>query len=411
MGGLKVAIVGAGIGGLTAAIALHRRGIEVAVYEKASELRELGAGVAIGANGAKVYAGLGLLDSIARIAGKLTTVSGETWDGRALPGYQWPYPVERTYPLHRAEFQSLLASALPPGTVRFGHECERVVEDDDGVRIDFVGGARARADVLIGADGIHSVIQPLVSERSEPVSEGIMAYRGLIPADRAGVSDRLDSMAMWLGPGQSFLTYPVSDGALLNIVAFVPTDLDVEESWSAPGDVAALAAAYDGWDERVQRVIAAMDTTFRWGIYDRKPLQGWSTDRITLLGDSAHAVTPHLGQGANQAVEDSATLAIMLENACAADIPVRLHRYEDLRIERNRQVREGAREAGQLYRATGLPPARQAERIVAIFDRLELATYDAERVASDALAEPKNYIPPLSEGIPPPPVTVTVAGG
>lgn len=386
MGGLKVAIVGAGIGGLTAAIALHRRGIAVTVYEKASELRELGAGVAIGANGARVYQSLGLLDSIARIAGKVRTVTAHTWDGRELPGYRWPYPPERTYPLHRAEFQNLLVNALPPGAVRLGHDCVSVVEDQDGVRIAFADGSHARADVLIGADGIHSVIQPLVSERSEPVSEGIMAYRGLIAADRAGVADRLDSMTMWLGPGQSFLTYPVSDGALLNVVAFVPTDLEVAESWSAPGEVAALAAAYDGWEEPVRRVIAAMDTTFRWGIYDRKPLQGWSTGRITLLGDAAHAVTPHLGQGANQSVEDSATLAVMLENACAADIPARLRRYENLRIERNRLVREGAREAGQLYRASDLPPTRQAERIVAVFDRLELETYDAERVANDALA-------------------------
>jgi salicylate hydroxylase len=109
----------------------------------------------------------------------------------------------------------------------------------------------------------------------------------------------------------SFLTFPVSGGALLNLVAFVPTDLDVEESWSAPGDVAALAATYNGWAKQVRQVIEAMDHTFRWGIYDRAPLKTWSTDRITLLGDAAHAVTPQLGQGANQAVEDAITLAVL----------------------------------------------------------------------------------------------------
>jgi salicylate hydroxylase len=225
-----------------------------------------------------------------------------------------------------------------------------------------------------------------VGAKSAPVSEGIMAYRGLIPAERLdGIYD-MGLWSLWVGPGQSFLTYPVSDGALLNLVAFVPTDLDVEESWSAPGDVAALAAAYDGWDRQVQDVIAVMDQTFRWGIYDREPMQGWSTDRITLLGDSAHAVTPHLGQGANQSVEDAITLAVLLENACAADIPAQLRRYEELRIERNRQVREGAREAGQLYRSTELSPEQQGERIVAIYDRLELRTYDAERVARETVA-------------------------
>jgi len=129
-----------------------------------------------------------------------------------------------------------------------------------------------------------------------------------------------------------------------------------------------------------------MDHTFRWGIYDHAPLKTWSTDRITLLGDAAHAVTPHLGQGANQAVEDAITLAVLLQDAQAADIPMRLRRYEDLRIERTRQVHDGSREAGALYRSTELSPGQQAERIVAINDRLQLDTHDAERIANDALS-------------------------
>ena len=184
----------------------------------------------------------------------------------------------------------------------------------------------------------------------------------------------------------SFLTFPVSGGALLNLVAFVPTDLDVEESWSAPGDVAALAAAYNGWAKQVRQVIEAMDHTFRWGIYDRAPLKTWSTDRITLLGDAAHAVTPQLGQGANQAVEDAITLAVLLQDAQAADIPMRLRRYQDPRIERTRQVHDGSRDAAALYRSTELLPGQQAERIVAINDRLQLDTHDAERIANDALS-------------------------
>jgi salicylate hydroxylase len=126
--------------------------------------------------------------------------------------------------------------------------------------------------------------------------------------------------------------------------------------------------------------------TFRWGIYDRAPLKTWSTERMTLLGDAAHAVTPHLGQGANQAVEDAITLAVLLQDAQVADVPLRLRRYEDLRIERTRQVHGGSREAGALYRSTELWPPQQAERIVAINDRLQLDTHDAERNATDALA-------------------------
>jgi len=396
MGGLDVAIVGAGIGGLTAAIALHRRGVDVAVYEKAHELRELGAGVVIGANGARVYDSLGLGDSLAAIAGKVSALrygpltfapwTIKTWQDEPLPGWRPPYLAGQTYPLHRAEFQNMLLAALPLGTVHLDRDCVAAVEDDDGVRIEFADGSRVRADVLIGADGIHSVIQSVVGAKSEPVSEGIMAYRGLIPAARLdGIYD-MSLMSMWVGPGQSFLTFPVSAGKMLNLVAFVPTDLDVEESWSAPGDVAALAAAYDGWAKQVRQVIEAMDHTFRWGIYDRAPLKTWSTDRITLLGDAAHAVTPHLGQGANQAVEDAITLAVLLQDAQAADVPVRLRGYEDLRIERTRQVHDGSRETGALYRSTELSPGQQAERIVAINDRLQLDTHDAERIANDALS-------------------------
>ncbi|HEX7824489.1 MAG TPA: FAD-dependent monooxygenase, partial [Mycobacterium sp.] len=360
--------------------------VDVAVYEKAHEIRELGAGVVIGENGARVYDTLGLRDALAAIAGKINGWSMHTWTGEPLTGWRAPYPPENTYPLHRAEFQRMLFDALPPGTVRLGHGCTTAVEDADGVRIEFSDGSSARADVLVGADGIHSVVQTLVGTKSEPVSEGIMAYRGLIPAARLdGVHD-MKSIIMSVGPGQSFLTFPVSSGTLLNVVAFVPTDLDVEESWSAPGDVAALAASYDGWNEQVRRVIKAMDHTFRWGIYDRAPLTNWSTDRITLLGDAAHAVTPHLGQGANQSVEDAITLAVLLEDVAAVDVPARLRLYEELRIERNRQVREGARAAGAAYRSTDLAPGPQAERIVAIYDPLELDTYDAERVAQAALA-------------------------
>jgi salicylate hydroxylase len=385
MGALNVAIVGAGIGGLTAAIALRRHGVNVAVYEKAHELKELGAGVTIGANGARVYDSLGLRDSLDAIAGKISTMTWKTWRNESLPGYRPRYPLEQTYPVHRAEFQNMLLAALPPGVVHLGCACMAAVEDIGGARIDFDDGSQARADVLIGADGIHSVIRTVVGAQTGPVSDGIMAYRGLIPAARLdGIYD-MGTWSMWVGPGQSFLTYPVSAGALLNVVGLVPTDLDVEESWSAPGDVAALAAAYDRWDTQVRQVIGAMDHTFRWGIYDRTPLTTWSTDHITLLGDAAHAVTPYLGQGANQSVEDAITLAVLLQDAQTADVPIRLRRYEDLRIERNRQVHDGAREAGALYRSTDLSPDQQAERIVAIQDGLELETYDAEHIAKDAL--------------------------
>ncbi|MDM2420333.1 FAD-dependent monooxygenase [Mycobacteroides abscessus] len=382
---LNVAIVGAGIGGLTAANALYRRGINVAVYEKAHELRELGAGFVLGANGMRVFRELGLGDRIVAITGRITSHIMKTWSGDELPEYRPPYPVEDAYPLHRAEFQKLLVSALPTGTLQLGRSCVGATDSPAGVQIDFADGSQAWADVLVGADGIHSVLQSAVGAETAPVSEGIMAYRGLIPAERvAGIYD-MSALTMWLGPGQSFLTFPVSAGKLLNLVAFVPTNLNAEESWSAPGDVTELAALYSRADKQVQKIIAAMEGTFRWGIYDREPRSTWSTERITLLGDSAHATTPHLGQGANMAIEDAITLAVLLEDAHPDDVSGRLRLYERLRVDRTRGVHDGSREAGQIYRSKELTPVQQSERIVAINDRLNFATYDAGFAARTAL--------------------------
>lgn len=387
MTGLRVAVAGAGIGGLTAALALRAKGIDATVYEQAHELKALGAGVSIATNGSRILNKLGVGDAVAAIAGPVTHYQFRTWQAQPIAGEPSTLGFgdpARTWCLHRGEFQKVLADALPAGALQLGRSCVGAIEHSDGVHVEFADGTTVDADLLVGADGIHSRLQGLVTRALAPVSEGIMAYRGLIPAERVqGIAD-LDASSMWLGPRQSFLAYPVSAGELLNIVAFVPTNLSVAESWTAPGDVAELAAAYRDWDPRVLEIIGAMDSTFRWGIYDREPLSRWSTDRITLLGDSAHAVTPHLGQGANQAIEDAMTLAVVLRDAGPGELGTRLRRYESLRMERTGQVRRQARAAGRIYRSTELTPRAQAEQLRAILDSVAINTYDAERIAEDA---------------------------
>jgi salicylate hydroxylase len=167
---------------------------------------------------------------------------------------------------------------------------------------------------------------------------------------------------MWTGSGRSFVCFPVSQGRAINMAAFVPSNLEAEESWSAPGDLKALAAEYTGWHAHVLEAIGALDETFRWGIYDRAPLPYWSTARTTLLGDAAHPMVPHFGQGAGQAIEDGFALAILLEDAKPADVPARLKAYEKLRLGHTSRVQAASRDAGRFYRSENEDASERSER-------------------------------------------------
>jgi salicylate hydroxylase len=209
--------------------------------------------------------------------------------------------------------------------------------------------------VVIGADGIHSVLQGFVVAQAKPVFSGVVAYRGLVP--------RLDeypagAMRMWVGQSKHFLVFPVRAGQLLNYVGFVPSDTSVRESWSAPGDPAALAAHFTGWDPVIGAVIAAISgpggSGFQWGMYDRAPLPRWTSGRLTLLGDAAHPMLPHLGQGVNQALEDALALATLLgASASSAGVPRALAAYERLRRDRTARVQLGSRRQGAGWDSSG----------------------------------------------------------
>ncbi len=348
---MRVAVIGGGIGGLTTAIALRPAGIEATVYEQAQQLGEVGAGIGVAPNGLRAYEQLGLRDAIESVAARYGegsvyyradgTLIGEMTTSDSSGRYL-------TLGLHRADFVGVLSSALPAETIRTGHRLVRIEEREDAVLLEFANGATETADLVVGADGIHSVVRVAVTEPTQPVFSGSIAYRGLVRADRLrswppGVAQ------LWMGEGKHFLTYPVRSGELMNYVGFVPSDERMRESWSAPGSVESLRADFAGWDAPVEHLLEQVEQTFWWGLYDREPLQRWSTDRITLLGDAAHAMLPHLGQGANQAIEDAITLAVLLEAAGDGSAPEALQEYERLRLDRTTRVQSGARDNGLRY--------------------------------------------------------------
>ncbi len=353
---LRAVVVGGGIGGTAAAVALARAGIDVAVYEQAERLGEVGAGVSLAPNGLRMLDRLGVAAGIERLGARHVSTELLLSDGR--PARHEPQQFARAghnVGIHRADLLELLVAELPPGTVRTGHRCTGLREDAGGAVVGFGNGTTARADVVIGADGIHSVLRGFVVAPAQPVFSGVVAYRGLVPCPGGYPAG---TMRMWVGESKHFLVFPVRAGRLLNYVGFVPSGTSVRESWSAPGDPVALAAHFTGWDPVIAEVIAAISgpggSGFQWGMYDRAPLPRWSSGRLTLLGDAAHPMLPHLGQGVNQALEDAVSLATLLGAVTSpAGVPPALAAYQELRRDRTARVQLGSRRNGAGYDSSG----------------------------------------------------------
>jgi salicylate hydroxylase len=337
-----VGIVGGGIGGLGAALSLLRAGFDVHVYEQASGLGEVGAGVQISPNASRVLHGLGLAAPLAQTGVRPHAWHQRRWDdGRTLLRTPLAEPLEAAfgfphYQIHRADLLSALAAVVPGERVHLGHRLTGLTDHGDRVEARFANGNAAEFDVLVGADGIHSAVRSILFGPEHPRFTGCVAYRGLVPAERLRALGLEVTAQVWMGPGRHFVHYFVGGGRLVNFVAVVEQDTWTRESWTDRGDLAAALAAFEGWHPQVRAILAAVEETFVWALFDRAPLARWSACRVTLLGDAAHAMLPFMAQGAAQAIEDGATLAGCL--ARGADIAESLRRYERLRIPRTARL-------------------------------------------------------------------------
>jgi salicylate hydroxylase len=345
---LKVAVIGAGIGGLTAALSLRSAGFAVEVYEQAPELTEVGGGINMGPNATRVLRRLGLAEGLDREGVRPAGTHQRRWrDGHTLQRAPLNPLCEELYgaphmTLHRADLLAVIASGFPTEHIHLGHRLVGLASCGDHTEAWFENGARITADILVGADGIHSTVRAALFGEEEPRFAGCVAYRGLVPVERiADLGLEIGSQS-WVGPGAHFVHYFVSRGELLNFVGWTEHDCWNREDWTDHATIERALAAFEGWHPQVRRIIGAAETCFIWALFDREPLPRWSVGHTTLLGDACHPMYPFMGQGAAQAIEDGATLAACL--AAGADDPAEaLRDYERLRLPRVTRLQEMSR--------------------------------------------------------------------
>jgi salicylate hydroxylase len=354
----RVAIVGGGIGGLTAALAMHRRGIDVTVHERASAIGEIGAGITLSPNSIKAYRALGIEDQIAAIGFESDFQTVRAWDtgneisrvdrkGTYQKAYGAPY-----YSMHRADLVDVLARNLPDGIVTLNARCVGAETNGAGAAVaHFADGSAVEADLVVGADGIHSAVRESLFGKQAPRFTGTVCWRGLVPYDALPSSRVTKDWNLYMGPQRHLIHYMVRRGDVVNFVAHVETDSWTGESWTHECDRAEVLETFAGWHAPLLDMIAAAETCFKWALYDRDPLQKWSSGRVALMGDSAHAMPPFIGQGAGMAIEDGYVLAAMIA-LTPDDMAGALARYERLRVPRASRAVHEARARGEQMHLT-----------------------------------------------------------
>jgi salicylate hydroxylase len=368
----SVGIVGAGIGGLAAALALLRRGIDVEVYEQAPELRELGGGVQISANGTRVLHALGLKEALEKLqvlpAGKAIRLwnTGQSWklfDLGMESGERYGFPY---ITIHRGDLHGVLVQALErakPGAIHLNRRCIGLTQTPDHVELHFADGATVTTKLVIGADGVHSVVRASLFVAVKPAFCGIVAWRGVVPMDRVPPSISRTIGTNWVGPGSHVVHYPLRAGSLLNIVGVTERADWAVEGWNVRGTTEEAVNDFPGWHADVHALMRNIDVPYKWALALRPTMDAWSQGRCTLLGDACHPMVPFLAQGAVMALEDAFVLARCLEKY-PADHQTAFARYEAARRTRANKVVNGSADQIPRFHSRATADAEGAQAYV-----------------------------------------------
>lgn len=352
----RVALVGGGLGGLTAALALARNGFEAHVFEQADQLREVGAGIGLSPNALKVLRELGVDGEVRRRGFMPEAIVGRDWTTTQelfrvpLKGSVDARFGAANVQIHRGDLLAILAATIPAHHVHLNSRCVTIVSTDRAAVLIFSDGSQREFDLAVGCDGIHSCVREVLHGTQAPRFTGNMCWRALIDAERLLRPIPRD-VTNWVGPGGHIVTYYVRAGALVNVVAVKETPNWAEESWSVEAAPGELAAAFPMVHTSLRTLLERAGDCFKRGLFDRDPLSAWSKQRITLLGDAAHPMLPFLGQGTAMAMEDAYVLARELARR-PDDIAAALRAYEAERLPRTAQAQLAARRQARFLHMT-----------------------------------------------------------
>jgi salicylate hydroxylase len=338
---LRVAIVGAGIGGTAAALALSRIGIDVTVFEQAGRISPLGSAITMTPNAVRVLDGLGLGRMIRETGYRPAVRLNRAWDsGSTISRIELGDASERKFgfPLltfHRADLLGILQSALRPDVIRLGKKLVALREQEAYVELRFSDETTAVADIVIGADGIHSTVREILFGAESPRFTGIVGVRALVAAARLPGID-VTPFTKWWGPERAsqLVTTPIRGGDELYVFGSFAQDEWRQESWSIRSDVSELKERFSGYADEARSIVNACEETLKTAIYERDPLPRWTAGHITLLGDACHPMTPFMAQGGAMAIEDAAILSRCLSGASSSSVQQALKSYELVRRER-----------------------------------------------------------------------------